>query len=303
MRQEAGYLFTRVLIFSLVFAAAICRAEKSGDEPALTFFGWSDQHIQTSGEGSHLVPAIEAMNALPGTPYPDRIGGTVGRPAFVFGCGDITEWPTRAARDTYDGLITKRLKWPAYDIVGNHDEGGLSPSETIKDYLISRHKALCYTFDKCGVHFVALYSRYDESLNAPAQPIAKEALDFLRRDLAKQPKGTPTVVAAHHCFDSMTNRDELIDAFADANVILVLGGHYHQAKVDSARGVYFVELPSPELKGLGEFTVVRITSDRLVAIPYNYRSKKWSEGAKKVLDAAIKGPSREALSRAVQPPE
>lgn len=301
MGREAGRFFTRVLIIVLTFAAAICNAEKAGDEPALTFFGWSDQHVQTNGEGSHLVPAIEAMNALAGTPYPDKIGGKVGRPAFVFGCGDITEWPTRAARDTYDSLITKRLKWPAYDIVGNHDEGGMVPSETIKNYLLSRHKSLCYTFDRRGVHFLALHSRYDESLNAPAQPVAKEALDFLRQDLARQPRDIPIVVAAHHCFDSMTNRVELIDAFAGANVILVLGGHYHQAKVDSARGINFVQLPSPEPKGPREFMVVRITSDRLVAVPYNYQNRKWSDEGRKVLDAAIKGPSKDALSRTDSP--
>jgi hypothetical protein len=35
----------------------------------LTFFGWSDQHVQTDGDARHLVPAIDAMNALPGTDY------------------------------------------------------------------------------------------------------------------------------------------------------------------------------------------------------------------------------------------
>jgi hypothetical protein len=43
----------------------------------LTFFGWSDQHIKADGDGKHLIPAIEAMNALPGRPYPEIIGGMV----------------------------------------------------------------------------------------------------------------------------------------------------------------------------------------------------------------------------------
>jgi hypothetical protein len=28
-------------------------------------------------------------------------------------------------------LITRRLKWPSFDILGNHDEGGDSPVETM----------------------------------------------------------------------------------------------------------------------------------------------------------------------------
>ena len=74
------------------------------ESPDLTFFGWSDQHVQTDGNGDHLLPAIDAMNSLPGTKFPEAMGGEVGVPAFVFGCGDITEWPSRAAIERYDGV-------------------------------------------------------------------------------------------------------------------------------------------------------------------------------------------------------
>ncbi len=95
-----------------------------GQEKTLTFFGWSDQHVQTDGNGEHLIPAINAMNALPGRTWPEVIGGVVTEPAFVFGLSDITEWPTNAAKDTYEPLITQRLKSPSYDVAGNHDTGG-----------------------------------------------------------------------------------------------------------------------------------------------------------------------------------
>jgi hypothetical protein len=256
----------------------------------LTFFGWSDQHIQADGNGEHLIPAIDAMNALPGRAYPDAVGGTVEKPAFVFGLGDISEWPSRAAIDTYEQLITKRLKFPSYEIAGNHDLGGLSPSDTVLKWLIQRHGALRYTFEKSGVCFIGLFSEYDEKLNNPAQPITKPALDYLRQALAKVPKGKPVVVATHLCFDAITNRDEFVDAFGDANVILVLGGHYHKATVNEYRGFHFVQLPSPEPKSSREVTVIRITSDRLIAIPFNYRDNKWVSDGRKVLNVAIKGP-------------
>ncbi|HQI28089.1 MAG TPA: hypothetical protein PLT20_08380 [Sedimentisphaerales bacterium] len=37
-----------------------------GQENALMFFSWSDQHVQVDGSGEHLIPAIDAMNTLAG---------------------------------------------------------------------------------------------------------------------------------------------------------------------------------------------------------------------------------------------
>ena len=279
-----------ILAFCFV-PPALPAAEPGENGTTLTFFGWSDQHVQVDGDGSHLIPAIDAISGLPGTKYPERIGGVVAEPAFVFGCGDITEWPTTAAKNTYDKLLTGRLKFPAYDIMGNHDDGGKSPSPTIKNWLISRHGSLSYTFDKSGVHFLCVYSEYDENLNSPAQPIVAEALEFIRRDLAKTPQHTPIVVALHLCFDAITNRDELVDAFGDAYVILVLGGHYHKAKVDRYRNVDFVQLPSPAPKNsAGQVTAIRITPDRLLAIPYSYEKNAWSDEPRKILDKRLPVP-------------
>ena len=180
-------------------------------------------------------------------------------PAFVFGCGDITEWPTNAAMKTYESLLTKRLKYPAYDVIGNHDEGGKSPSDTMRKWLIARHGALTYTFESQGVRFVALYSAYDESLNNPAQPLTRQALDDLRQQLAQREKSQPTIVATHLCLDALTNKDELIDVLAPFNILAILGGHYHKATVQSYRGRPFVQLPSPAPNGPRAFTVFRIT--------------------------------------------
>ena len=282
----------RTVLSLLAVAASAGRTH--ADEGGLTFFGWSDQHVAVNGDGQHLLPAIDAMNSLPGTEFPAEIGGRVAEPAFVLGCGDITEWPTNAAKNTYDELLTRRLKFPSYDLVGNHDEGGKSPSDTIKNWIRARHGSLSYTFDRSGVHFIVLFSKYDESLNNPAQPVSQEAITFLREDLAKLAKGTPVVVALHLCFDAITNRDELVDALGDANVVLVLGGHYHKAKVDRFRDVNFVQLPSPAPNGSHEVTVIRITSDRLLAIPYQYDSKTWSDVRGKLLHVPIRGPASTA---------
>jgi len=278
----------------LGIAAGSAAAAPPATQPAsLTFFGWADQHIKTDGSGEHCHASIDAMNTLPGTAYPPTIGGTVATPAFVFGCGDITEWPTHAAMRTYDRLVTRRLKFPAYDVMGNHDEGGKVPSQTIAKWLIARHGALSYTFARQGVHFIIVHSKYDANLGSPAQPITEEALTFIRAELGKLSAGAPAVVATHLCFDAITNRDAVVKAFGEANVILVLGGHYHKPVVHRYRGFHFVQLPSPKpVRGApNAVTVIRIEPKRLVAVPYDCTRKAWVDDPRKILDVAIKGPS------------
>ena len=283
-------------------------AQKDGKakQPAarpLTFFGWSDTHIPVGGDGSKLLPAIDAMNRLPGKAYPKNIGGLVDTPAFVFHCGDITEWPTHQAKKTYEDLIAKRLRYPSYEILGNHDEAGadgVAPAPPImKEWFKRRYGDLSYTFDQGGVHFVCPFSQYDESLGSPAQDITAEAVDFITKNLhrhyspdlvpeklASVPHGTPIVVATHLCFDAMTNRDAFVDALGDANVIMVLGGHYHKAKVTLYRGVNFVQLPSVN-SAWPEVTAIRVTSDRLTAISYDYSKEQWVDSPEKILNVEI----------------
>jgi hypothetical protein len=277
--------------------------DKKAAGKTLTFFGWSDTHIPAGGDGSKLWPAFDAMNQLPGKAYPKNIGGFVDTPAFVFNCGDITDWPTHQAKKTYEDLITKRLRYPSYEILGNHDEAGADGVEgappIMKEWFKRRYGDLSYTFDQGGIHFVCLFSPYDESLGSPAQNIKTEAMDFIRKNLhrhysrdfvpeklASIPQKTPVVVATHLCFDAMTNRDAFVDALGDANVIMVLGGHYHKAKVTPYRGVNFVQLPSVN-SAWPEVTVIRITSNRLTAIPYDYSKHQWIENPGKILDAKI----------------
>ena len=277
--------------------------DKQIAEKPLTFFGWSDTHIPVHGDSSKLWPAVDAMNSLPGKVFPKNIGGVVETPAFVFNCGDIAHWPTHQAKKAYEDLISKRLKYPSYEILGNHDEAGADGVEgappIMKEWFKRRYGDLCYTFDQGGVHFVCPFSAYDESLGNPAQDITAEALDFIRKNLHRHyspdlvpeklvsvPKGTPVVVATHLCLDAMTNRDAFVDALKDANVIMVLGGHYHKAQVKSYRGINFVQLPSVN-SAWTEITVIRITADRLVAIPYDYSKNQWTEDPGKILDVKI----------------
>lgn len=291
------YLEIKTLRYVLyIFIFVLFHVGVCGGTETLTFFGWSDQHVKTDGDGRHLIPAIDAMNTLPGRIYPADIGGRVDDPNFVMGLGDVTEWPTYAAKNTYEQLITKRLRFPSYDVPGNHDSGGRVPSTTMHDWFKKRHGSLSYTFEKKGVHFIALYSNYDEALKNPAQPISDEALAYLRVTLSKIPKGAPVVVATHLCFEAITNRDDVVDALDQANVILVLGGHYHKASVNRYKGLNFLQLPSPTPNSPSEVTVIRIDSERLIAISFDYEKGQWCTNPKKILDTRIQRPHEKSVN-------
>jgi len=256
------------------------------NRPPLTFFGWSDQHTNTSGDTSRLHPFVDAMNTMAGTAWPKTVGGKVAKPSFVIGAGDITEWPTHAAMKGYDSLLNNRLQFPAYDVLGNHDDGGRAFSPTMINWLKKKHGSLSYTFEKGGVVFIGLWSKFDPK-GKPAQPLTQEALTYLKEQLAKLSKEKPVVIFTHLCHDAMTNRDELVNTIGTSNVIMILGGHYHYSSVNKYRGINFVQLPSPKSK-VTEFTVIRIAKDRLIAIPYDFTKKAWVSESKKVLDTKIK---------------
>ena len=255
------------------------------NRPALTFFGWSDQHTNTSGDTSRLHPFVDAMNTMAGTAWPKTVGGKVAKPSFVIGAGDITEWPTHAAMKGYDSLLNNRLQFPAYDVLGNHDDGGRAFSPTMINWLKKKHGSLSYTFEKGGVVFIGLWSKFDPK-GKPAQPLTQEALTYLKEQLAKLSKEKPVVIFTHLCHDAMTNRDELVNTIGKSNVIMILGGHYHYSSVNKYRGINFVQLPSPKSK-VTEFTVIRIAKDRLIAIPYDFTKKAWVSESEKVLDSKI----------------
>ena len=222
---------------------------------------------------------------MAGTAWPKTVGDKVAKPSFVIGAGDITEWPTHAAMKGYDSLLNNRLQFPAYDVLGNHDDGGRAFSPTMINWLKKKHGSLSYTFEKGGVVFIGLWSKFDPK-GKPAQPLTQEALTYLKEQLAKLSKEKPVVIFTHLCHDAMTNRDELVNTIGKSNVIMILGGHYHYSSVNKYRGINFVQLPSPKSK-VTEFTVIRIEKDRLIAIPYDFTKKAWVSESQKVLDAKI----------------
>jgi len=270
--------------FSVILTLSIPAAGQGID---LTFFGWSDQHIQANGDWAHCQPAIEAMLELAGTPYPESIGGVVAEPAFIISAGDTTEWPTHAAVESYREM-TALLPWPTYELAGNHDDGGAVPSETFLNYVREKHGSLDYAFDAGGVHFSCLFTSLERGTDNPAGPVFPEQLAHLRADLAGQSASTPVVVAMHHCSDSLTNMPEVLEAMAGRRVILVLGGHYHKPVLTVHGGIPFHQLPSPK-SDIPAVTVFRVTDERLVGVTWDYANSAWLDTP--VLDVPLQTPA------------
>ena len=101
----------------------------------------------------------------------------------------------------YDALLKERLKFPAYtNVLGNHDDGGRAFSTTMINWLKKKHGDLSYTFEKGGVVFIGLWSKFDPK-GKPAQPLTGEALAYLKKQLIKFPKDKPAVIFTHLCHD------------------------------------------------------------------------------------------------------
>jgi hypothetical protein len=333
----------RDMLTLLALALGVCPAAFA-QQPEITFLAWSDQHVTRDGNASHLHGAIDAMNAMAGTKYPSEIGGQVTAPEFVLGCGDCTDWPTRSAKRAFVNAVTQRLKWPTYNLIGNHDEGDIdapwtttvavpltigvlsgallawlasrlsirivtrrvritlatlaglacaalvsdaaAPHEScMRDWIVERHGGLSYSFRAGGVHLLCIFSRWN-----PRQRITAEALAYIRNDLRTVSRGTPVVVATHYCLDAIQNRDDLVEAFGDANVVLVLGGHHHAGShITEYRGLHFAKIPSPT-SGT-RFTVVRIADGRISALAYDYGQKAWVQDRASRLDVPLTHPS------------
>ncbi|VGO19077.1 amidohydrolase family protein [Pontiella sulfatireligans] len=260
-------------------AGILKHTSSTGSE--ITFFGWSDTHIPADGNIQRIEPTIIAMNQLPGTAFPAGMEGFVKTPSFVFNCGDITVNGAQASMDSYEKLIDQQLKYPSYEIGGNHDQ----VTDIVSDWIIGKHGAESYSFNNGGIYFIAVSAPFTIGAGHK-QPIPQSALDEISARIAAIPDGAPIVVATHLSHQMATNLDEVIGAFGDANVVLWMGGHGHQSSTRVYKGIHCVQLPSPASRD-AEFMVIRITPDQLTINTRDYRKNAWATDASRKLDIAL----------------
>ncbi|WP_439630057.1 metallophosphoesterase [Gemmata sp.] len=237
------------------------------EEAGVTFIVTSDSHYVSSKNLERIdrnKVTIERMNAIPGTAWPDKLGGgKVGTPRGVLALGDLiddgdkrdetpVQWrhfEKQFGLDGTDGL----LKYPVFEGWGNHDgppvgkeKFGFSVQAKIKERTVARKKAgrignvsengLHYSWDWDKVHFVQtnLYPadtqhakvRYSLPWHDP-----QGALAFVKDDLKASvgDSGRPVIIVSHCGVDTDWWHPEDWAAFYAAvkpyNVIAYFYGH------------------------------------------------------------------------------
>ena len=246
----------------------------------LTFFVWSDTHYgyqPLAGSADLRARIIAQMHDLPGWPYPESIGGVVATPEFVVLDGDAVDGapgagPTELALFEYG---TARLRFPQVEVMGNHDT-----DPAYAGWFVARYGGRSHAFDRQGVHFVALNTHFGSG--DPGHFEAEE-LDFLRRDADAAGAGTPTIVFTHHRLDRTTNGGDVLALLARRNVLLVVSAHVHKPAVFQLDGIDCIDVGQcrdhpidPEYGR--SFLVVRVTDERLTAVPWRWDLADWERG-------------------------
>ncbi len=271
---------------------------------SFTFFVIGDPQINVPRWGTAGTEAtIDAMNALPGEPFP--LGGTVDEPRGVLIAGDLVDdvgnpdnWELYT--HLFDPGGYARLRFPVYEVVGNHDLGTeLGPGEWtyVQRELIQRNSRrpghlsfgpnrYHYSWDWGSVHFVSLnvfpgtvprpvYGK-DAPWNDP-----KGSLAFLRSDLEEHvgASGRPVILMWHYGLRGWglekwwtpEDLDALAGVLRPYDVALILHGHEHRYERYGWEGYDVIMAPSPQIdrtEGEAEsrpkgFLVVRVEGDRL----------------------------------------
>jgi len=257
----------------------------------ITFFLTSDTHYglsPTVAEANERT--VDAMNRLPGTAYPRNLAGTVAVPRGVAVLGDLTndavtsEWREFTADFGVNG--EGRLKYPAYELAGNHDGG---EGQIVRRGIRERNKArpgltgvsangVNYSWDWGALHFVSLGlfagsagdvivnpwgRRFDGPWRLPGH-----SLEFLKEDLARNvgPNGRPVILLQHYGWDvwgldwwSENERRALAAAIKGYNIIAIFHGHSHVVVRVDVGGIPTFCVGSAQADPLpGSFLVVRL---------------------------------------------
>ncbi len=217
---------------------------------------------------------LQAMNAIPGTPYPAAIGGQVKTPrGVVFGgdaADDAKQWQYNYYLDDHGLYGEKLLEYPVTaEINGNHDGGidsivgkGILARNAQRTHLtaLSTNGFHC-SWDWNDVHFVTLGVRPGVNTN-PYN--SHGSLEFLIDDLATQVgnSGRAVVLFQHFGLDAYANqwwseaeRDAYYEVIKKYNVIGIFHGHTHSCTIYKWRGIDVYNAPHMSFLGSVSETV------------------------------------------------
>ncbi len=286
----------------------------------ITFIHIGDTHYDTSAaeheeKRAALQRAIEKMNAIPGTLYPEQVGGVAGTPMGVFIVGDLTEAKESdfAAFAEDWGLAGGEalLDFPVYEGAGNHDgRPSTHPNGHARRAIIERNpkrphlasiseNGLHYALDYKGVHFVQLneYAGMDNDERYPGNPEykrkgqsygnpAEKSLQFLRRTLEENvgDSGRPVILFQHYSIDgwSLHAWGNYLAWWTEEHVLRLwetIQGYNVIALMaghdHSHRVSEWNGIPVYHMDAVRGFAVYRIQGDEMVRVVRNLEDDTW----------------------------
>jgi Icc protein len=291
----------------MLAAGVKSNAEPAGQAKGFSFIFFTDTHLQpelNAAEGTSM--AFRKARAI-------SADFAIGGGDFVF---DVSAVPRDRAVSLYD-MYTKAeqdLGLKIYHTIGNHDVVGtgadlISPSDPIygKRIWSQRFGETYYSFNHKGYHFVVLDSIEYQPDHSFIGRIDADQMQWLTKDLAAQPKGTPVIVVDHMPLASsvfsydgpetyktasaiiVTNAREVISLLDEYNVIAVLQGHTHINEQVVWRGKTFLTSGAVcgnwwrgSRLGIPEgFTVVHLSSGKFSTeyVTYGFKSVDPASGS------------------------
>ncbi len=217
--MEAAVKLRSILILALILISSCTYAVQP-----FTFIHITDVHVNSAGKNTDLLKNIaeevKAMNP---------------KPELAVCTGDLVEIGFESEFMNYKTAM-ETFGMPVYNVPGNHetkwsDYGKLGPKRFLG-------QPPYYSFDHKGIHFVAM----DSTLWLEHYGILDQSeLAWLKKDLDKAGKSTPSVLFYHHMPGFIPNEAELLRVIRPYNVKLILVGHGHNFKTWKKNGVLFQE--------------------------------------------------------------
>lgn len=286
---------------------ALCAGVLYGAD--VTFYSYSDIHYGADNGGKSPPKTrsekVEIINALPGTPYPDSVGGTVDKPRAIVMQGDLindgavgdkypTQWTNYVADFGVNG--EGRCKFTVFEGLGNHDANeNLYVFNKIRERTATRKSlgligsvstnGYHYSWDWDGIHFVNVNLFPGNVWEGEADAYGRGhnpqfARDFLVEDLKKSVgnSGRPVVIVQHfrpidENWWTYSAADMFQRAIQDYNVILILVGHQGGGVNNVWRGINWVS-------SNGDLVVVKISPEN-VFTALDRSSKDWGTAFQK----------------------
>jgi cytolysin (calcineurin-like family phosphatase) len=245
------------------------RARRGGMD--VTFLVAADTHLGFEGHVERNRAAVQAMNGIEGTAFPDAVAAAAGKPIGLLVAGDLTEdgrpeeWASFL--DVY-----REVPFPLFETIGNHDK---HYGWYVKERVAERHGSVRYSWDWHDLHLVSLGEAPDD-----------EDLAWLAADLEGVGHDVGVVLFFHFAllgpfsrgnwFGDAHHPDALHRTLQGYRVLGIFHGHFHGGGHYEWRGFDVYNPGSVAKHGMGNFGVVRVTDERMIVGSWSWERRLWT---------------------------